>query len=246
MDAPGFRPFRVWLGFIAAAVAVLLIVIVPGPPLEERVNFYYDESHRQMVAVPVEDVSEMHPMMPFSAACLALGWWFFWLYRRHQQLAQVTNSTYPVRPGQAVGFHFVPGFNLYWVFHWTRRFTHFCDLVQSGLIKQPASPPGPGSAGKPPAIFAGDMSGASDLIKPGWLPGVFMWLAMLVAYGAFVPRNLMLREFRVRLPGGMGDFLWSLVIALAVATFLDRRLLSAVASDTPSSSSPKSTSTLGI
>jgi len=252
MDATGFRSFKVWLGFIAPVVAFLLIAIVPGPPESVRVEFrsrrMADGSWGPYVAVPVEDVSKMHPMMPVSALCLAAGWawWFFWLYRRHQQLAELTDSTYPVRPGPAAGFHFVPGYNLYWVVHWTRRFTHFCDLMESGLLQQPASPAGAGNAGKPPAVFAGNMSAAWGDVKPGWVPGIFMCLAMVVACGAFIPRNYLLRKFGVMPPPILANFLWALVIALGVATVLDRRFLSAVTAEAGSIASAKSKATLGI
>jgi len=124
MEAPETRPLRVWLGFIAPIVAVLLLSLVPGPPQSVRLGEFQsrqlpDGSWGGWEAKPVEDVTKMHPMMPISAACLAAGWawWFFWLYRRHQQLAQLTNSTYPVTRKQAVGLHFIPGYNLYWAFH---------------------------------------------------------------------------------------------------------------------------------
>jgi hypothetical protein len=249
MDATGFQPFKVWLGFIAPVVAVLLLVIVPGPPEEIAVEFHmrWANGSWQVAKRPVEDVSKMHPMMPVSAVLLAAGWawWFFWLYRRHQQLAQLTNSTYPVRPALAVGMHFVPGLNLYWAFHWTRRFTSFCDLVQSGLLR-PAALPGPESAGKPPAIFAGNMSGVSDDVKPGWLPGAFLCLAMVLAYGAVVPRNYLLRKLEAVPPDILVYVLLSLVIALAVAIVLDRRFVAAFASAASSSAAPRMKPTLGI
>lgn len=249
MDAAGFRSFKVWLGFIAPVVAVLLLVIVPGPPEEIAVEFHmrWVDGSWQVAKRPVKDVSKMHPMMPVSAAFLAAGWawWFFWLYRRHQQLAQLTNSTYPVHPGRAVAFHFIPGYNLYWVFHWTRRFNRFCDLVGSGLMR-PAAPPVPERAGELPAIFAGNMSGVSEDVKPGWLPGVFLCLAMVFAYGAFVPRNFLLRTFEVVPPDILAYVLLSLVISLAVATVLDRRFVAAVASAASSSAAPKMKPTLGI
>jgi len=239
------RPFKVWLGFIAAAAAFLLILIVPSEQ-KIQVEFYYDPANQRYVPKPVADVSEMHPLMALPALCLAAGWtwWFFWLHRRHQQLARLTNSTYPIGPKQAVGFHFIPGYNLYWAFHWTRPFTHLCDLVESGLMKP--APPGAENAGKPQTILAGNLSGVSETVKPGWLPGIFLSLAMLVACGVFIPRNFVLRTFEVVPPLILIYFFWSLLIALGVATYLDRRFVAAFASATPSGPSSKGKSTLGI
>jgi hypothetical protein len=199
-----------------------------------------------MAPANIEDLTPVHPLVRVAAGCVAVGWawWLFWLYRRHQQLAKLTNSSYPIGPGRAVGFHFVPLFNLYWAFHWTRPLTLFCDLAESGLIKR-AAPQQSEGPGKPATLFAGDLSRVSSGVKPGWVPGAFLSLAMVLAYGALIPRGFLLRTFGVA-PSALIDYLGALVIALGVATLLDRRLVSGVALATQSSNPPASKSTLGI
>ena len=64
---------------------------------------------------------------PFSFA-VHLGsmvFWFFCLHRLHLILKQITDATYPVSPGMAVGFHFIPVLNLWWLVKWPMDFSRF-------------------------------------------------------------------------------------------------------------------------
>jgi hypothetical protein len=72
-----------------------------------------------------------------------------------------------------------------------------------------------------------------------------MSLAIVLAYGALIPRSFLLRSFGIA-PTTLADALGSLVIALVVATLLDRRLVSAVVLATQSRNAPAAKSTLGI
>jgi Flp pilus assembly protein TadD len=45
----------------------------------------------------------------------------------HKVIGIVTNSTHPVTPGKAVGYHFIPFFNLYWIFKWPNEITNFVN-----------------------------------------------------------------------------------------------------------------------
>jgi len=230
MDAAEFRSFKVWLGFVAVGLAILLILIAPAPTrvevvITESYGWRADGTWGPMAPATFKDLTPVHPLLHVAAACVALGWawWFYWLYRRHQELARSTNSTYPIGPGKAVGFHFVPVFNLYWAFYWTRPFTRFCDEAERGL--KSSGPPGKGN--------------------PGWLPGAFMSLAILFAYGAIIPRSFLFRVLGGA-PTALSDILASLITVLVVATLLDRRLVSAAAMAGQSSGTSTAKSTLGI
>jgi len=69
---------------------------------------------------------------------------------------------------------------------------------------------------------------------------------MVVAHGALLPRNVLLRTFEVVPPLIFAYFFWSLIIALGVATVLDRRFVAAFAAATLSGPAPKPKATLGI
>lgn len=57
------------------------------------------------------------------------GWiyWFICVYQTHQVLAELTNSTYPIKPAAAVGYHFIPLYNVYWVIKWPAEVARFVN-----------------------------------------------------------------------------------------------------------------------
>ena len=69
---------------------------------------------------------------PYTVAAAILGWvyWFFCIHRFHKILHQISpriggESTYPITPRQAVGYHFIPIYGLFWFFKWSREFSEF-------------------------------------------------------------------------------------------------------------------------
>lgn len=69
---------------------------------------------------------------------LGAGWeWLFCVHRYHAILRQIAprlsngSSSYPVSPGDAVGYHFLPLYNVYWLFHWPSVLSGF--LNDSGI-----------------------------------------------------------------------------------------------------------------
>jgi hypothetical protein len=200
-----------------------------------EVDIRFDRNIQAFVPHPVRDLTPMHPAMPVAAQFLAVGWawWLIWLYGTHQRFARLTNSSHPVKPGPAVWCHFIPGYNLYWVFHWTRRFTEFCNRAEfARMLPHGHLDVGdPGRGSPTPAA----QSGSTVEVEPGWLPGVFLCLAMLVLYGALIPRNWILRQYAVMPPRVFLYPFASLIIALVVAMFLQHQLSSALA---PPASAP--------
>ena len=41
--------------------------------------------------------------------------WCVWVYRIHREFREFTYASHPISPGRAVGFCFIPLFNLYWM-----------------------------------------------------------------------------------------------------------------------------------
>ncbi|HYO16294.1 MAG TPA: hypothetical protein VE685_24105 [Thermoanaerobaculia bacterium] len=69
---------------------------------------------------------------PYTLAASIAGWayWLFCIHRFHRILHQISlriggESIYPITPRQAVGYHFIPFFNLYWLFKWTGELATF-------------------------------------------------------------------------------------------------------------------------
>ncbi|HEX6901844.1 MAG TPA: hypothetical protein VF789_19140 [Thermoanaerobaculia bacterium] len=57
-------------------------------------------------------------------------YWFHCVHRFHRILGQLSphvdqEPTYPVTPRQAVGYHFIPVFNIFWLFKWPIELVKF-------------------------------------------------------------------------------------------------------------------------
>jgi hypothetical protein len=73
-------------------------------------------------------------MGPLTLAASLLGsvYWFFCIHRFHKILGQLSpqvdgEPTYPITPKQAVGYHFVPFYNLFWLFRWPGQLKDFLE-----------------------------------------------------------------------------------------------------------------------
>ena len=68
------------------------------------------------------------------------GWayWLFCVHRFHKILAEMTGNRYPIQPGEAVGKHFIPFYNLYWLFVWPSTLSS--HLIQAGHVNMLPGP----------------------------------------------------------------------------------------------------------
>src|SRR5437867_11265734 len=57
---------------------------------------------------------------PLFVLIVLAGWiyWLFCVHRFHKILGEMTANRYPIAPGEAVGKHFIPFYNIYWLFAW--------------------------------------------------------------------------------------------------------------------------------
>lgn len=61
-------------------------------------------------------------------------YWFFCLHRFHDILKHVSFGAYPISSAAAVGFHFIPFYNFYWIFKWPITFIQFLKRNQNVAI----------------------------------------------------------------------------------------------------------------
>jgi biotin transporter BioY len=54
-------------------------------------------------------------------------YWLVCVYRYHVVMKFVPGWTHPISPARAVGFHFIPIYNLYWVFKWPQEIARFVN-----------------------------------------------------------------------------------------------------------------------
>jgi hypothetical protein len=100
-------------------------VLIPAPPSLPKVSIGYLIAIAlfilEVVWVSVDPASEEI----FLLFCLVFGgglfFYFFCVYRIHTVIAYATFFSYPITPLKAVGFHFIPFYNLYWVLIWPNK-----------------------------------------------------------------------------------------------------------------------------
>jgi hypothetical protein len=93
---------RVWIGYVFAAM--VLLVSVPT-------EMYEWDGLRRAVAL-----TQLILIWLAGSA-----YWLFCICRIHRIVAEATNNCYAIGQGKAVGFHLIPVFNLFWVFHWPSK-----------------------------------------------------------------------------------------------------------------------------
>jgi len=67
------------------------------------------------------------PLEMFLPVFITRVYWFVCVYRIHKVLAHVPGYVHPVSPAKAVGFHFIPIFQVYWAFHWPMAIAKFIN-----------------------------------------------------------------------------------------------------------------------
>jgi S1-C subfamily serine protease len=79
----------------------------------------------------------------FLTSVVAIGgviYWLFCVHRFHRILRELSATKYPISPGRAVGYHFIPIYSLYWIFKWPIEFSKFINsqefvrMVPGGLL----------------------------------------------------------------------------------------------------------------
>lgn len=64
---------------------------------------------------------ELDPSFQFIFVIIVLSGWIYWLFcvhRFHKILEEMSTYGYSIGAGEAVGKHFIPFYNIYWIFAW--------------------------------------------------------------------------------------------------------------------------------
>jgi hypothetical protein len=75
----------------------------------------------------LEKPGAIPPLYFFLPSFVGGVYWLACIYRIHVVLAQIPGWKHPVSPARAVGFHFIPFYNLYWIFRWPREIADFVN-----------------------------------------------------------------------------------------------------------------------
>lgn len=73
---------------------------------------------------------ESHPIVNIPFAVISYGIWIYWLfcvYKFHEAVDRIPGYQHPITPAKAVAFHFLPLFNIYWIFRWPAALAKFVN-----------------------------------------------------------------------------------------------------------------------
>src|SRR6202451_4897980 len=79
------------------------------------------------------------PLYLFLVSFVGGVYWFVCIYRYHVILKMMPGWKHPISPARAVGFHFIPFYNLYWVFKWPREIANFVNARLQQPIMKPVA-----------------------------------------------------------------------------------------------------------
>jgi hypothetical protein len=89
----------------------------------------------EVIEVTGGNVSGLGPYTIMSAIA---GWWYwlFCVHRFHKILGELSphvdgEPTYQTTPGKAVGYHFIPFYNLFWIFKWPSELVRYVNSQDS-------------------------------------------------------------------------------------------------------------------
>lgn len=111
---------KIWIGYLLSAASFLgeTIAVSRNPELFKTSGLF----------VP--------PLEMFLPVFITRVYWFVCIYRIHKVLAAIPGYVHPVSPAKAVGFHFIPIFQIYWVFHWPMAIAKFVNArFQRQLVR---------------------------------------------------------------------------------------------------------------
>jgi hypothetical protein len=79
------------------------------------------------------------PLYLFLVSFVGGVYWLVCIYRIHVVMAHVPGWAHPISPARAVGFHFIPFYNLYWIFRWPREIANFVNPRLPQPIMKPVA-----------------------------------------------------------------------------------------------------------
>jgi hypothetical protein len=91
----------VWMGFVFVAVLFLLELFILYGKQITIIYLYY------------------------IIGGISILYWLAYIYRFHTILGELSGSKYPISPSASVGWHFLPIYNIFWIFYWPSELSHF-------------------------------------------------------------------------------------------------------------------------
>jgi hypothetical protein len=77
------------------------------------------------------------PLHLFLLGFVSFVYWLVSIHKLHVVLSLVPGWRHPISPARAVWFHFIPLYNLYWLYKWPRECANFVNWRMQGTVLHP-------------------------------------------------------------------------------------------------------------
>lgn len=77
------------------------------------------------------------PLHLFLLGFVSVVYWLVCIHKLHVVLSLVPGWRHPISPARAVWFHFIPIYNLYWLYKWPRECANFVNWRMQGAVLHP-------------------------------------------------------------------------------------------------------------
>ena len=112
---------QIWIGYLlgVATIVAELVAVGLNPDLAKQ--------------------GGIPPLYLFLVSFIGGVYWLVCIYRIHVVLANVPTWSHPISPARAVGFHFIPFYQFYWIFKWPREIANFVNTRVAQQIMKPVA-----------------------------------------------------------------------------------------------------------
>jgi hypothetical protein len=111
----------IWIGYILGAATVIA----------EYIALSFHPELEQQGGIP--------PLYLFLISFIGGVYWLTCIHRIHVVLTNVPNWKHPISPARAVGFHFLPFYQFYWIFKWPKEIANFVNSRLPQPIMKPVA-----------------------------------------------------------------------------------------------------------
>jgi len=87
-----------------------------------------------LVAELAEDLIPLEAPISMVVGFLGVAYWLAWVYFSHQALRDHTAGQYPISPRRAAFLHFIPFYNLGWMFRWPEQLSRYLNEQRPGSM----------------------------------------------------------------------------------------------------------------
>jgi hypothetical protein len=111
----------IWIGYVLGVATIIAeyVAITLHPELEKQ--------------------GGIPPLYLFVISFVGGVYWLVCIHRVHVVIAQAPGWKHPISPARAVGFHFIPFYQFYWIFKWPAEIAKFVNSRLGARVMKPTA-----------------------------------------------------------------------------------------------------------